>query len=138
MGGGSSGEVQSFRRRSQQAKGNQMTVYISQGRFTREAIQGMVDKPEDRAESVAELAKATGGTLLDYYFTFGEYDFLVIFEGGRGKNETDMMAALFAAAASGGVTDLKTTVAMRSKDARKAMRGAKKALKGFKPAGQQI
>ncbi len=114
-----------------------MTVYISQGRFTREAIQGMVEKPEDRAESVAALAKAVGGKMLDYYVTFGDYDFLVIFESGRGKNETDMMAALFAAAASGGVTDLKTTVAVRSKDAMKAMRGAKKALKGFKPAGQQ-
>ncbi len=114
-----------------------MTVYISQGRFTREAIQGMVEKPEDRAESVAALAKAVGGKMLDYYFTFGDYDFLVIIESGRGKNETDMMAALFAAAASGGVTDLKTTVAVRSKDAMKAMRGAKKVLKGFKPAGQQ-
>ncbi len=113
-----------------------MTVYISQGRYTREAIQGMVDKPEDRAESVAALAKAVGGKLLDYYVTFGEYDFLAIIESGRGKTETDTMAALFAAAASGGVTDLKTTVAVKSKDAMKAMRGAKKALKGFKPAGQ--
>ena len=86
---------------------------------------------------MAALAKAVGGKMLDYYFTFGDYDFLVIIESGRGKNETDIMAALFAAAASGGVTDMKTTVAVRSKDAMKAMRGAKKALKGFKPAGQQ-
>lgn len=113
-----------------------MTVYISQGRYTREAIQGMVDSPEDRAQSVAALAKAVGGKLLDYYVTFGEYDFLVIIESGRGKTETDTMAVLFAAAASGGVTDLKTTIAVRSKDAVKAMRGAKRALKGFKPAGQ--
>ncbi len=49
-----------------------MTVYISQGRFTREAIQGMVEKPEDRAESVAALAKAVGGKMLDYYVTFGD------------------------------------------------------------------
>jgi len=113
-----------------------MTVYISQGRYTREAIQGMVDKPEDRAVAVAALAKAVGGKLLDHYVTFGEYDFLVIIESGRGRSETDVMAALFAAAAGGGVTDLNTTVAVRSKDAVKAMRGARKALKGFKPAGQ--
>ena len=30
-----------------------MTVYITQGRYTREAIEGMVNKPEDRAEAVA-------------------------------------------------------------------------------------
>ena len=113
-----------------------MTVYITQGRYTREAIEGMVNKPEDRAEAVAALAEAVGGKLLDYFVTFGEYDFLVIIEGGRGKSETDTMAALLAAAASGGVTDLKTTVAVRSKDATKAMRAAKKVIKGFRPAGQ--
>ena len=113
-----------------------MTIYITQGRYPREAIEGMVNKPEDRAVAVAALAKAVGGKLLDYYVTFGEYDFLVVFEGGRGKSETDIMAALLAAAASGGVTDLKTTVAVRSKDAMKAMRTAKKVVKGFKPAGQ--
>ena len=113
-----------------------MTVYITQGRYPREAIEGMINKPEDRAVAVAALAKAVGGKLLDYYVTFGEYDFLVVFEVGRGKSETDFMAALLAAAASGGVTDLKTTVAVRSKDAMKVMRAAKKVLKGFKPAGQ--
>ena len=113
-----------------------MTVYITQGRYPRDAIVGMVNKPEDRAGPVAALAKAVGGKLLDYYVTFGEYDFMVIIEGGRGKKETDVLAALMVAAAAGGVTDLKTTVAVRSKDAVKAMRGAKKVLKSFKPAGQ--
>ncbi len=46
------------------------------------------------------------------------------------------MAALLAAAASGGVTDLKTTIAVRPKDAMKAMRGAKRIVKNFSPAGQ--
>jgi uncharacterized protein with GYD domain len=113
-----------------------MTVYIIQGRYPREAIEGMINKPEDRAEAVAALAKSVGGKLLNYYVTFGEYDFMVIIQGGRGKSETDIMAAVLAAAASGGVTDLKTTVAVSSKDAMKAMRAAKRAIKGFKPAGQ--
>ncbi len=113
-----------------------MTVYITQGRYTREAIEGMINKPENRAEAVAALAKAVGGNLLDYYVTFGEHDFLVIIEGGKGKSETDTMAALLAAAAGGGVTDLKTTVAVRSNDAMKAMRAAKKVIKGFRSAGQ--
>ena len=113
-----------------------MTVYITQGRYTREAIAGMINKPEDRAEAANALAKAAGGKLLDYYVTFGEYDFLVIFEGGRGKSETDFMALLLAAAASGGLTDLKTTVAVRSKDATKSMRAAKKVIKAYRPAGQ--
>ena len=113
-----------------------MTVYITQGRYTREAIVGMINKPEDRAVAAAALAKAVGGKLLDYYVTFGEYDFLAIFDGGKGKKETDFLAAMLAVAASGGVTDLKTTVAVRSKDVPKAMRAAKRVIKGFRPAGQ--
>ena len=113
-----------------------MTIYIIQGRYSRQAIVGMVNKPEDRAVAVAALAKAVGGRLLDYYVTFGEYDFMAIIQGGRGKSETDTMAALFAAAATGGVTDLKTTVGVKSKDAMKAMRAAKKVIRGIKPAGQ--
>jgi len=113
-----------------------MTIYITQGRYPREAVLGMIRKPEDRAQAVAKLAKAVGGKLLDYFVTFGEYDFLVIIEGGKGKSETDVMAALMTAAASGGVTDLKTTVAVRSKDAMKAMRSAKKVIEEFRAAGQ--
>ena len=113
-----------------------MTIFITQGRYTREAVEGMVNKAEDRAIAVSALAKAAGGKLPDYYVTFGEYDFVAIMESGRGKSETDTMAALFAAAASGGVTDLKTTVGVRSNEAMKAMRGAKRIVRGFKAAGQ--
>ena len=116
-------------------KGRQMTIYITQGRYTREAITGMVDKPEDRAIAVAALAEAAGGSLLDYYVTFGGYDFLVVIESN--KKETDVMASLFAAASGGGITDLTTTVGVRSKDAVKAMRAAKKIRKSFRPAGQK-
>jgi len=47
------------------------------------------------------------------------------------------MGALLAAAATGGVTDLKTTIAIRSSDAMKAMEKAKTAMKDFRPAGQR-
>ena len=112
-----------------------MTIYITQGRYTREAVTGMINKPEDRAVAVAALAEAAGGQLLDYYVTFGAYDFLVVIESN--KKDTDVIASLLAAASGGGVTDLTTTVGVRSKDAVKAMRAAKKIRKSFKPAGQK-
>ena len=111
-----------------------MTIYITQGRYTRDAITGMINKPEDRAKAVAALATAASAKLLSYYVTFGDYDFLVIMEGG--KDPTKTIAALMTAASTGGVTDLKTTVAVSSRDAVKAMRAAKKMMKGFKAAGQ--
>jgi uncharacterized protein with GYD domain len=112
-----------------------MTIYISQGRYTREAIQGMINSPEDRAEAVEKLCKAVGAKLVNHYVTFGDYDFLVILESDGPV--TDAMGALLAAAATGGVTDLKTTIAIKSSDAMKAMEKAKTAMKDFRPAGQR-
>jgi uncharacterized protein with GYD domain len=57
-----------------------MTTYIVQGRYSPEAIKGMMAKPEDRAAAVAKLFEAAGGKLISYYLTFGEYDFLCVAE----------------------------------------------------------
>ena len=56
-------------------------LFIAQGRFTQNAIKGMLAKPEDRAEMVRQLFAKSGGKLLAYYMTFGEYDFLTVSEG---------------------------------------------------------
>jgi hypothetical protein len=32
-----------------------MPIYITQGRYTRDAIKGMIVKPEDRADAVVRL-----------------------------------------------------------------------------------
>ena len=60
-----------------------MPIYITQGRYTRDAIKGMIVKPEDRADAVGRLLSKAGGRLIGYYLTFGEYDFLAIAEAER-------------------------------------------------------
>jgi hypothetical protein len=65
-----------------------MPTYISQDRYTREAIEGMIDPTEDRAAEVARPLGKVGGA-----------------------------AALLAAGRGGGVTDLKTTLAYSFKSA---------------------
>lgn len=112
-----------------------MTFYITQGCYSSRAMAGMLKKPEDRSAAVEKLAAAAGAKLIGYYVTFGEYDFLVIMEGGKGRTELDTMAALMTAGATGGVTNLRTTVAVSSKDSVKAMKAASKMVKGFEPAG---
>lgn len=109
-----------------------MPTYITQGRFTRDAIKGMIVKPEDRADQVARLVSKVGGRLIGYYVTFGDYDFLSIAEA---PNDVQMAAALFAAASGGGVTDLKTTLAMTSIEARGAFAAASDLAPSFKSAG---
>src|SRR5947209_16079116 len=46
-----------------------MPIYISRGRFTSEAVKGMLAKPENREEAVAKLFKSVGGKLIGWYLT---------------------------------------------------------------------
>ena len=41
-----------------------MPIYISRGRFTSDAVKGMLAKPENREEAVAKLVKSVGGRLI--------------------------------------------------------------------------
>ncbi len=109
-----------------------MPTYITQGRYTREALKGMVVSPEDRADAVARLLAKAGGKLIGYYLTFGEYDFMVI---AQAPGETQMAAVLLAAGSGGGVTGLKTTLAMTSIEAKGAFAAASDLTAGFRSAG---
>ena len=55
-----------------------MPIYISRGRFTSDAVKGMLAKPENREEAVAKLFESVGGRLISWYLTFGHHDWLVI------------------------------------------------------------
>jgi uncharacterized protein with GYD domain len=57
-----------------------MPIYISRGRFTSDAVKGMLAKPENREEAVAKLFKSVGGRLIGWYLTFGHHDWLAIGE----------------------------------------------------------
>ena len=109
-----------------------MPIYITQGRYTRDAVKGMIVKPEDRADAVGRSIAKAGGRLIGYYLTFGDYDFLTIAEA---PSNVQMAAVLLAAASGGGVTDLRTTVGMTSVEAKGAFAAASDLAPGFKSAG---
>jgi uncharacterized protein with GYD domain len=109
-----------------------MTIYITQGCFTAKAVEGALNKPEDRTQAVAALMEASGGKLLNYYVTFGEYDFLIIAEG---ESEKDVLAGLLTAASTGTVTDLCTVPAITAADAKAVYEKAQSMRAGFKPTG---
>ena len=98
-----------------------MATYITQGRYTREAIKGMTVKPEDRSEALSRHVTRAGGRVIGYYLTFGDYDFLSIIEA---PGEIQMAAILLSAAGAGGVTDLRTTLAMGAVEAKGAFAAA--------------
>jgi uncharacterized protein with GYD domain len=114
--------------------GQVMPIFISQGRYTRDGIKGMIATPEDRSEAVSKLLEKAGGKLLAYYLTFGEYDFLGICEV---PNEQAMASVVLAAAAGGGVSDLRTTLALTSKDAKTVFASSGELAASFRSAGMK-
>jgi uncharacterized protein with GYD domain len=109
-----------------------MPTFIIQGRYSHEAMRGMVAKPEDRAGAVAKLMESVGGRLLAYYLTFGDSDFHVTVEA---PDERAMLAALAAVGSGTGVSGLSTTLAVPSTDAVDAFARAKTIAAGFNSAG---
>src|SRR5258706_8611891 len=109
-----------------------MPIYITQGRYTREAIKGMTVKPEDRNEALSRHVSRAGGRVIGYYLTFGEYDFLTIVEA---PGEIQMAAILLSAAGAGGITDLRTTLAMTSVEAKGAFAAASDLTHSYRTPG---
>jgi len=109
-----------------------MATYITQGRYSREAIKGMIVKPEDRFEALSKHAARAGGRVIGYYLTFGEYDFLTIIEA---PGETQMAAILLSAAGAGGVTDLRTMLALSAVEAKGAFAAAGDLAHSFRTPG---
>lgn len=108
-----------------------MPLFITEGRFTPEALRGMLAKPEDRETAIRDLFARSEGKLISYYMTFGDFDFLIVSEGPYEGVTTSTLVA----AATGGVTDLKTTLAITSADMQKAFTKAGSVAAQFRPAG---
>lgn len=111
-----------------------MAVFITQGNYTQSAVKGMVNRPEDRKVAVAALMESVGASLLQYYVTTGEYDFMVISEG---ESVMDLMAGLMIAGSTGGVHNLKTVQAISTTEAKAAMVKAQTARTSFLRAGAE-
>jgi uncharacterized protein with GYD domain len=110
-----------------------MQIFISRGRFTSDAIKGMLAKPENREEAVAKLFQSVGGKLTAWYLTFGHHDWLAI---GEFPDQKAAASAVLAAAGGGSLSDVETTVAMTAKEAFATFESASKAAKAFRSAGR--
>lgn len=108
-----------------------MPTFITQGRFTQNAVRAMLEKPEDRAVAVAQLFAQSGGKLIGYYMTFGDHDFVVISEGPL----EGVAISSIVVEALGEVTDLHTTLAISSTEMKEAFGRAGAIASRFQAAG---
>ncbi|MFW9938328.1 MAG: GYD domain-containing protein [Candidatus Thorarchaeota archaeon] len=76
-----------------------MVVFIVLGSFTQEGITNLKDSP-NRLEAAKRVAESVGGTIKEFYYTMGRYDFVAITEA---PSYEAMMRALFTIGTTGAV-----------------------------------
>jgi uncharacterized protein with GYD domain len=96
-------------------------------------MDALVHRPEDRMLTTTKLLKGIGGRLHYYFFCFGEYDFVLLFELPDDVSAASLSMVL---GASGSVTDMDTTVLLTMEEAVKAMRIAGDATGVYVPPGR--
>jgi uncharacterized protein with GYD domain len=96
-----------------------MPIYMIQARFTSTAWEALYSSSVDRREVLSKMLEDAGGRLIDYYFSFGDSDVIVITEA---PDNTTALSAVIAIAKAGAVTDVKTTVLMSYDDGIEALR----------------
>ncbi len=83
-----------------------MPVYMTQFAYTPETWAALAKRPEDRSKVLAGLLEQFGGKLICFYYAFGDYDGVFIFEA---PDETAAASALLGAIGAGHNRAFKTT-----------------------------
>src|SRR5215475_4791017 len=86
-----------------------MIRLVTRGRFTRDYALRLLAAPEDREPAIRKLIEGAGGKLVNFYFTTGDADFLLVAETDEAKS---LIAALLATAAAGMISDVTTSRAL--------------------------
>jgi len=107
-----------------------MPTYMVQASYTSAAWNKLVQRPENRMEALKPVVERLSGRVVAWYYTFGDYDVVVIFDVPGNINAAAFSMAI---AGSGVVKEFKTTVLISPDDGFDAMLLAQGA--GYRPPG---
>ena len=98
-----------------------MALYMVQFAYTAESLATMAKNPQDRSIPSSELIEKSGGRLIGFYFCFGKYDGVALYEA---PNDTTATAISIAAASAGHLKASHTTRLFTVEETMEAMRKA--------------
>ena len=98
-----------------------MALAMIQFCYKSETVGNLIKNPEDRSAAVGKLVEQLGGKMVGFYYSFGDYDGLIIADL---PDNTSIAATSIVAFAGGGTTKLKTTILFSVKEAMAAMKKA--------------
>lgn len=109
-----------------------MAKYAFLGGYTAEAWAKMIENPGDREAAVKKAAESVGGRLEQFYWSFGEDDYLAIVEA---PDDVAVAALSVAVGSSGSLRNLRTIKLITMDEGRKVLEKAKAAKGAYVPPG---
>jgi len=107
-----------------------MPLYLYQLAYTSDNWATQMKDPQNRVEKVRGSVEQLGGKIVDAYYSFGEYDIIVIIDM---PDNTAAAAFAIAVAGAGAAKAAKTTPLMSIEEGISAIR--KGAQSSYRPAG---
>ena len=107
-----------------------MPHYLVQLSYTKEAVQALVENPQNRLEAVRPAFEELGVTIREGFLAFGDYDVVFLVEA---PDNVRAAAISMAATAGGAISEYKTTPLMTWEEGVEAMRAA--GGSGYRPPG---
>ena len=98
-----------------------MPHFLTQVAYNEQAWQSLVSNPQDRLDAIRPVVEKLGGRVVNAYFAFGDYDFVLITEL---PDNVSAAALAIAASAGGACKSVKTTPLMENAQGLEALRKA--------------
>ena len=111
-----------------------MIRLITRGRFTHDYAKGLLAAPEDREPAVRKLIEGAGGKLVNFYYTTGETDWLLVSEANEAES---IIAALLTATAAGTISGVTTARAWTGAEFKAIAAKASKGASAYRAPGKK-
>jgi uncharacterized protein with GYD domain len=99
-----------------------MPVFLMRFSYTPETWSRMIQNPEDRRDAARAYIEQVGGSLLGFWYGFGEYDGYAIYEAPDNASGAGVILAI---AAGGALSSVETTVLLTVEETLEALAKSK-------------
>jgi len=95
-----------------------MPMYLTRFSYTPETWAMMIAQPEDRRRAASAYIESVGGKLHGFWYAFGEYDGINLFEA---PDNVSMAAVALAIGGGGALSSIETTVLLTVEETMEAL-----------------
>ena len=111
-----------------------MGKYMLMGGYTTDSWKAMIQNPTDRTEAARKAIEAAGGRLETFYWSFGEDDFVAIFDA---PDDINAAAGAIGVASSGALRNVRTIKLITADESRKLLEKARTVAQAYAPPTAQ-